>query len=48
MPGEGLTTLEEANADRGRVFRFDWLAVQPPESADFRTARGGRSRKAAS
>ena len=36
LPGDGLTTLEETNADRERVYRFDWLAVRPPESNDFR------------
>lgn len=41
LPGEGLTTLEETNADRERVFRFNWFAVRPPESDDFRAAIGG-------
>ena len=40
LPGGGLTTLEEANADRERVYRFDWFAIRPPESNDFRDVMG--------
>jgi alkylated DNA nucleotide flippase Atl1 len=35
LPGDGLTTLEEVNQDRERVFRFDWFAIAPPETQDF-------------
>ena len=36
LPGEGLTTLEEVNQDRERVFQFDWFAIEPPQNEDFR------------
>jgi len=30
VPGEGLTTLEELNRDRERVFAYDWYKLVPP------------------
>jgi alkylated DNA nucleotide flippase Atl1 len=35
LPGEGLATLEEVNADREEVFRYDWFGVVPPQNNDF-------------
>ena len=34
-PGLGLTTLEELNQDRERVFNFPWFQRPPLESADL-------------
>lgn len=38
VPGGGLTTIEDVNEDRERVFAFDWFSVEPPETADFAEA----------
>ncbi len=38
LPGEGLSTLEDVNEDREAVFRFNWFAVEPPQSETFRAA----------
>ena len=38
LPGSGLTTLEDVNLDRERVFAHDWFQVEPPETDDFREA----------
>lgn len=35
LPGVGLTTLEEVNSDREKVFRHDWFDLEPLETADF-------------
>lgn len=35
LPGEGLTTLENINKDRERVFKHAWFSVTPPSCADF-------------
>ncbi len=37
LPGDGLTTIEEVNEDRERVFSYDWFAIEPPETNDLRT-----------
>ena len=38
LPGEGLTTLEDVNRDRERVFAHDWFQMEPPEAGDFEEA----------
>jgi alkylated DNA nucleotide flippase Atl1 len=38
LPGEGLTTLENVNQDRERVFGYDWFSIVPPETEDFEKA----------
>ena len=38
-PGEGLELRGDADAERERVFGFDWFAVRPPQLSDFRQAR---------
>ena len=38
LPGEGLSTSEDINADRERVFGNSWFSVEPPESTDFDAA----------
>ena len=38
LPGEGLTTLENVNLDRERVFTHDWFQMEPPETGDFERA----------
>ncbi|HHC7144408.1 hypothetical protein [Vibrio parahaemolyticus] len=35
LPGAGLTTLEEVNIDRERVFKENWFKLEPLEAADF-------------
>lgn len=35
LPGSGLTTLENVNLDREKVFAHDWFRVEPPETGDF-------------
>ena len=35
LPGSGLTTLENVNLDRERVFAHDWFQMEPPETGDF-------------
>ena len=35
LPGEGLSTLEEVNIDREKVFNFDWFSLEPPQVSDF-------------
>lgn len=43
LPGEGLTTLENVNEDRERVFTYDWFSIEPPETKEFEKAnQGGR------
>lgn len=44
LPGEGLTTIENVNGDRERVFRFDWFGIVPPESGDFEKSDQAASR----
>jgi len=34
-PGAGLSTLEELNRDRERVFNQDWFRQVPPRAEDF-------------
>lgn len=34
-PGSGLRTLEELNADRERVFRYEWYRQQPLRLEDL-------------
>jgi alkylated DNA nucleotide flippase Atl1 len=38
LPGEGLSTIEEVNADREAVFGFDWFSLEPPQNSDFKEA----------
>ena len=38
LPGEGLTTLENVNRDREKVFAHDWFGVDPPGTDDFERA----------
>jgi alkylated DNA nucleotide flippase Atl1 len=38
LPGEGLTTLENVNEDRERVFAYDWFSIEPPETKQFEAA----------
>ena len=38
LPGEGLSTVGDVNADREKVFGYEWFSVAPPESADFSNA----------
>lgn len=38
LPGDGLTTLENVNIDRERVFNYNWFSIEPPETNDFETA----------
>ena len=35
LPGTGLTTIEDVNRDRERVFGHDWFGTEPPETGDF-------------
>ena len=42
LPGEGLTTLENVNVDRERVFAYDWFSIEPPETKDFEKANRAR------
>lgn len=34
-PGEGLTTLQEPNRDRERVFDYQWFRLPPVQASDF-------------
>ncbi len=38
LPGEGLCTLNEVNSDREQVFNYDWFALDPPKTEDFKKA----------
>ena len=38
LPGEGLTTLENVNLDREKVFACKWFQREPPETGDFEEA----------
>ena len=38
LPGAGLTTLEDVNLDRERVFAHAWFQMEPPETSDFEEA----------
>ena len=42
-PGSGLTTLENVNVDRERVFAYNWFQMEPPETGDFEEATGASS-----
>lgn len=37
LPGAGLSTLDDVNRDREKVYRFDWFSLSPPEAKDFST-----------
>ncbi len=37
-PGERLTTVENENADRERVFNHEWYNIYPPSEEDFAEA----------
>ena len=43
LPGEGLTTLENVNRDRERVFAHGWFQMELPETGDFEEATGASS-----
>jgi hypothetical protein len=43
LPGEGLTTLENVNEDREKVFSFNWFSLEPPETHDFEAAEQGEA-----
>ena len=38
LPGEGLTTLENVNLDREKVFAYKWFQREPPKTGDFEEA----------
>lgn len=38
-PGEGLTTLEELNQDRERVFNHEWFKLRPLRIEDLEAAK---------
>ena len=38
QPGPGLTTLENLDRDREKVFAHDWFQTKPPESGDLEEA----------
>jgi len=38
LPGDGLSTLEEVNSDREKVFNFDWFGIEPPQNIGFEAA----------
>jgi alkylated DNA nucleotide flippase Atl1 len=38
LPGDGLTTIENVNTDREKVFNFDWFGVVPPSLQGFTSA----------
>ena len=38
LPGDGLSTLENVNEDRERVFTYDWFSLTPPQNVDFENA----------
>ena len=38
LPGEGLTTLEEVNKDREKVFDHDWFSFPPPQVEELEDA----------
>jgi len=35
LPGEGLSTVQDPNADREAAFSFDWFELEPPQVSDF-------------
>jgi hypothetical protein len=37
-PSEGLTTLEDEDKDRERVFNYSWFSIAPPETKEFEKA----------
>ena len=37
-PGEGLSTIENENEDRERVFNFEWYNIYPSSERDFTEA----------
>ncbi len=39
LPGKGISTLEDVAADREKVFRYDWFALEPPEAAGIADAQ---------
>jgi alkylated DNA nucleotide flippase Atl1 len=38
LPGDGLTTIENVNRDREKVFNFDWFGLEPPTLQSFDSA----------
>ena len=38
-PGEGIVLDNDIDGERERAFGFDWFAIGPPETGDFRNAR---------
>jgi len=45
LPGEGLTTLEDVNVDREKVFGYDWFSLEPPQVNDFAAADRNKQEK---
>lgn len=38
-PGDGLTTVKDIDADREKVFGYDWYALVPPTPEEFQAAK---------
>ena len=36
LPGTGLTTVSNPDAERERVFAHNWFGMKPPSAADFK------------
>jgi len=42
QPSEGLTTSENFDEDRERVFKHDWFSIEPPGTHEFEEADRAR------
>ncbi len=40
LPGEGLVAADDLDAERERVFAFDWFAILPPTQLELEQSRG--------
>jgi len=38
IPGPGLTTVDDPDADRESVYEYDWVDLIPPTAKELRTA----------
>jgi alkylated DNA nucleotide flippase Atl1 len=38
VPGKGLTTVDDVDKDRAKVYKYDWFAIEPPQISDFENA----------
>lgn len=38
VPGPGLTTVDDLDADRESVYEYDWVDLIPPTAKELRTA----------